>query len=82
MLSDKQCAAIVEAILVLSRGLDIDAVAEGVEESDVHDALNSNGCHYGQGFLYAAAVSAGEAAELLESQVDGRLPFAEKTDAA
>jgi diguanylate cyclase (GGDEF)-like protein len=82
MLVDKQCAAIVEAILVLSRGLEIDAVAEGVEESEVHDALNSNGCHYGQGFLYAAAVSADEASELLESQVDGRLPFTDKTDAA
>jgi len=82
MLTDKQCAAIVEAILVLSKGLDIDAVAEGVEENDVHSALNANGCHFGQGFLYAAAVSAEDAATLLDSQVDGRLPFAEKTDAA
>lgn len=82
MLVDKQCAAIVEAILVLSKGLEIDAVAEGVEESEIHDALNSNGCHYGQGFLYAAAVSAEEAADLLDSQVDGRLPFTDKTDAA
>jgi len=82
MLSDKQCAAIVEAVLVLSKGLDIDAVAEGVERSEIHDALNSSGCHYGQGFLYAAAVSAEDALELLRSQRDGRLPFAEKTDAA
>ncbi|WP_425070135.1 putative bifunctional diguanylate cyclase/phosphodiesterase [Roseibium sp.] len=82
MLSDKQCAAIVEAILVLSKGLDIDAVAEGVEESDVHDALNQNGCHYGQGFLFAAAVSAEEASGLLDAQADGRLPFGAKTDAA
>ncbi|MCK7610807.1 putative bifunctional diguanylate cyclase/phosphodiesterase [Roseibium sediminicola] len=82
MLTDKQCAAIVEAILVLSKGLDIDAVAEGVEENDVHEALNANGCHFGQGFLYAAAVSADDASMLLESQVDGRLLFSEKTDAA
>lgn len=82
MLTDKQCAAIVEAILVLSKGLDIDAVAEGVEETDVHEALNSNGCHYGQGFLYAAAVTAEDAASLLESQIDGRLPFTSKTSAA
>ncbi len=82
MLTDKQCAAIVEAILVLSRGLDIDAVAEGVEENDVHAALNAHGCHYGQGFLYAAAVSAEDTSELLASQTDGRLPFSEKTNAA
>ncbi|GAA0778358.1 EAL domain-containing protein [Roseibium denhamense] len=83
MLEDKQCAAIVEAILVLSNGLDIDAVAEGVEEADVHNALNSNGCHYSQGFLYAAAVSGDEARTLLASQADGALPFKQKkTDAA
>ncbi|MDN3718401.1 EAL domain-containing protein [Roseibium salinum] len=78
MLVDKQCAAIVEAILVLSKGLDIDAVAEGVEQNDVHKALSSAGCHYGQGFLYAAAVSADEAIGLIASQKDGCLPFGEK----
>lgn len=82
MLTDKQCAAIVEAVLVLSRGLDIDAVAEGVERGEVHEALSSNGCHYGQGFLYARAVSADEAADLLRSQADGQLPFSEHTNVA
>jgi diguanylate cyclase (GGDEF)-like protein len=79
MLKDRQCAAIVEAILVLSKGLGIDAVAEGVEENEVHQALNSNGCHYCQGFLYAAAVSAQDTASLIASQVEGRLPFAKPT---
>lgn len=78
MLTDKQCAAIVEAVLVLSRGLDIDAVAEGVEQGDVHDALSSSGCHYGQGYLYAKAVSADVATDLLMKQADGRLPFSER----
>ncbi|TYC67607.1 EAL domain-containing protein [Stappia sp. BW2] len=82
MLEDKQCGAIVEAILVLSKGLDIDAVAEGIEDSAVHDALNSNGCHYGQGFLYAAAVSSEDASGLLASQINGRLPFSKSIDAA
>lgn len=82
MLVDKQCGAIVEAILVLSKGLDIDAVAEGVEESEIHEALSSNGCHYGQGFLYAEAVDAEDATDLLKLQDKGRLPFTDKTDAA
>ncbi|MES0880087.1 putative bifunctional diguanylate cyclase/phosphodiesterase [Roseibium sp. SCP14] len=82
MLVDKQCGAIVEAILVLSKGLDIDAVAEGVEESEIHEALSSNGCHYGQGFLYAEAVDAADAADLLKLQGNGPLPFTDKTDAA
>ncbi len=80
MLVDKQCAAIVEAILVLSKGLEIDAVAEGVEENEIHEALNASGCHYGQGFLYAKAVPAEEANNLLASQKDGRLPFAESAE--
>lgn len=71
MLKDKQCAAIVEAILVLAKGLDIEAVAEGVEEAAVHDALNGNGCKFGQGFLYAAAVTSEDADRLLKSQEEG-----------
>lgn len=82
MLTDKQCAAIVEAVLVLSRGLDIDAVAEGVEQGEVHDALSSSGCHYGQGFLYAKAVTADAAAELLNAQADGNLPFSDTSNVA
>jgi len=82
MLIDKQCAAIVEAILVLSRGLDINAVAEGIEETDVHEALNSNGCHYGQGFLYAAAIAADDVPALLESQAAGLSHFAGQNSAS
>jgi len=82
MLTDKQCAAIVEAVLVLSKGLEIDAVAEGIENDAVHSALSSNGCHYGQGFLYAKAVSAEDADDLLAAQDGGRLPFAENSNVA
>lgn len=82
MLEDKQCAAIVEAILVLAKGMDIDAVAEGVEQSAIHNALNGNGCKFGQGFLYAAAVTSEDVNRLLKSQEDGGLPFSEGTDVA
>ncbi|PVB63019.1 EAL domain-containing protein [Labrenzia sp. 011] len=77
MLTDKQCAAIIEAILVLSRGLEIDAIAEGVEESATHEALSAGGCHYSQGFLYAAAVSAEDVAGLLGMQAQGHPLFSE-----
>jgi len=82
MLVDRQCSAIIEAVLVLASGLDIDAVAEGIEDRDVHNALNTSGCHYGQGFLYAQAVTAEDTLKLLGEQADGRLKFSEKTDAA
>ncbi|MBN9669181.1 EAL domain-containing protein [Labrenzia aggregata] len=82
MLVDKQCSAIIEAVLVLASGLEIDAVAEGIETSDIHDALNLNGCRFGQGFLYAKAVSADDALQLLSEQANGQLKFAKETDAA
>lgn len=82
MLTDKQCAAIVEAVLVLSKGLNIDAVAEGVEQDEVHEALSSNGCQFGQGFLYAHALPAKEAAALLSRQEAGQPPFSGSSNVA
>ncbi len=82
MLVDKQCAAIVESILVLSKGLEIDAVAEGIEGKDIHEALSRNGCHYGQGFLYAKALPADEITKLLSAQANGGAVFAGERDPA
>ncbi|WP_439528200.1 putative bifunctional diguanylate cyclase/phosphodiesterase [Pannonibacter sp.] len=56
MSTDEESAAIVRAILGLSQGLGIETVAEGIEEKDQIDALNVQGCRFGQGFLFSAAV--------------------------
>lgn len=65
---DTQSAAIVEMILALGRTLDMEVVAEGVERREDMEFMAARGCHWIQGFLFGAAVSAPEFAELLRRQ--------------
>jgi EAL domain-containing protein (putative c-di-GMP-specific phosphodiesterase class I) len=65
---DTQAAAIVEMILALARTLKMEVVAEGVERREDMEFMAMRGCHWIQGFLYGAAVSAQEFTELLRRQ--------------
>ncbi len=55
-------------ILALARTLDMEVVAEGVERRDEAIFMAGRGCDWAQGFLYGAAVSAPEFAEMLREQ--------------
>jgi EAL domain-containing protein (putative c-di-GMP-specific phosphodiesterase class I) len=50
---DVRAAALVEAILVMGRALDLRVVAEGIERGGQADRLRAAGCTTGQGFLFA-----------------------------
>ncbi len=63
-----RAAAIVDMILALARSLHLEVVAEGVERQAEADFMASRGCHWAQGFLYGAAVSAPEFTEMLVRQ--------------
>jgi len=52
MQSDRQSAAIVNALAHLANGLGLEIVAEGVETPDQRDALSELGCSHMQGFLF------------------------------
>lgn len=65
---DPQAAAIIEMILALAKTLDLEIVAEGVERRQEAAFMAQRGCHWVQGFLYGAAVSAPEFAEMLRRQ--------------
>ncbi len=65
---DAQSAAIVEMILALARTLNMEVVAEGVERREDVEFMAERGCHWVQGFLYGAAVSASDFAEMLRRQ--------------
>ena len=65
---DPQAAAIIEMILALAKTLDLEIVAEGVERREEAAFMAQRGCHWVQGFLYGAAVSAPEFAEMLRRQ--------------
>ncbi len=69
-------AKIVRSVVNLGRDLFLEVVAEGVENATMARQLMEIGCHYGQGFGYAPALSAQEAEVYLnESYVDGTAPL-------
>lgn len=65
--------ALVDAIVRIALVLDLDLIAEGVEEPYQRDILLDLGCYSGQGYYYAAPVSARAVPELLAHP----LPLAE-----
>ncbi len=69
-------AKIVRSVVNLGRDLFLEVVAEGVENAAMARQLMEIGCHYGQGFGYAPALSAQEAEVYLnESYADGAAPL-------
>jgi c-di-GMP-specific phosphodiesterase len=69
-------AKIVRSVVNLGRELLLEVVAEGVENAIMARQLMELGCHYGQGFGYAPALSAQEAEVYLnESYADGAAPL-------
>jgi c-di-GMP-specific phosphodiesterase len=66
---------IVRSVINLGRDLSLEVVAEGVENAQMAKRLLELGCHYGQGYGYAPALSAQEAEVYLnESYADGAAP--------
>jgi c-di-GMP-specific phosphodiesterase len=66
---------IVRSVINLGRDLALEVVAEGVENAPMARRLLELGCHYGQGYGYAPALSATEAEVYLnESYADGAAP--------
>ena len=73
--SNEGSAKIVRSVVNLGRDLALEVVAEGVENADMARRLLEIGCHYGQGYGYAPALSPLEAEVYLnESYVDGAAP--------
>ncbi len=63
--ADEGGASIVDAIVAMARGLQLDLVAEGVENRTQLKYLKEQGCEEVQGFIFAPALPAGELVELL-----------------
>jgi diguanylate cyclase (GGDEF)-like protein len=68
-----EAAAIVHTLVELSRLLGIGSLAEGIEEPAQLDQLEREGCHHGQGFLFAGPLDPAELeAHLAASAAVGR----------
>lgn len=57
IIEDRSDRVLVETIITMGRLLDMDVVAEGVEQEEQLKILRSFGCHYYQGYLSSPAVS-------------------------
>jgi EAL domain-containing protein (putative c-di-GMP-specific phosphodiesterase class I) len=65
ILMDRKTAALTEAIVAMSRTLNLKVVAEGIENVRQLEYLRELGCTIVQGFYFSQAVPAGEFARLL-----------------
>jgi diguanylate cyclase (GGDEF)-like protein len=61
--------ALVQAIIGLAQNLDLEVVAEGIEDKAQLQLLQNLGCHLGQGYLFAPPVPAQLIPNLLEARV-------------
>jgi diguanylate cyclase (GGDEF)-like protein/PAS domain S-box-containing protein len=64
-------ATIVDTIVQMGRNLNMDVVAEGVEEEDQLNFLQKLDCTYAQGLLFGDPMSADNYLELLLAQAEG-----------
>jgi diguanylate cyclase (GGDEF)-like protein/PAS domain S-box-containing protein len=65
-------ATIVRTIIDMGKALEVEVVAEGVENEEQFNFLRARGCHYAQGRLFGDAMSADEFFSLLLAQQSGR----------
>lgn len=68
MLSNKQQQHIVNAIIQMSRAMNLENVAEGVETAEIAVELKAKGCAYGQGYYWAPPLPAKDFIKRLHSQ--------------
>ena len=72
MTTDKDSAAIVQALIGLGAGLGLEVTAEGIETEAQRQLLSDQGCEQGQGFFYSEAVNSDGALALLGENVNRR----------
>jgi sensor c-di-GMP phosphodiesterase-like protein len=56
----------------MGKALEVEVVAEGVENEEQFNLLRARGCHYAQGRLFGDAMSADDFFALLLAQSNGR----------
>ncbi len=66
--ADQGDASIINAIVAMARGLNLDLIAEGVETKSQLRYLRSQGCEEVQGFYFSRPLPASELKQLLRSQ--------------
>jgi diguanylate cyclase (GGDEF)-like protein/PAS domain S-box-containing protein len=68
---DANDAAIVRTIIDMGKSLELEVIAEGVEDADQLEFLRAHGCFYAQGRLFGDAMEAGKLLAILADQKSG-----------
>ncbi|MGP9827129.1 sensor domain-containing protein [Ectopseudomonas khazarica] len=66
--SDPNDAEIIRAIIAMARSLDLELIAEGVEQQEQLDFLQALGCHLYQGYLFSKPLPQDAFRQLLQAQ--------------
>lgn len=75
IVSDTNDARLTEAIIAIGRSLDLDVLAEGVEEKDQLEFLQQHGCDLAQGYYFSKPIASMAFRELLSQyQVSADVP--------
>jgi diguanylate cyclase (GGDEF)-like protein len=74
MAADEQGRSLVKTILGLARNLDLETIAEGIEEAEQLRELTRMGCRFGQGYLLGRPVEPAEIGLLLGAVVPRAVP--------
>ncbi len=72
VITDKDDAAIVKAIVMMAQNLNLKIVAEGVETEKQRQFIQKIGCHLMQGYLFAEPMMANEFLQLLIIEQTGQ----------
>ncbi len=74
--------SIINAIIAMAKGLNLDLIAEGVENQAQVDHLTSAGCYLAQGFFYAPPVTEKELLKRVRSQCSPETKAASEPDSS
>ncbi|MBN1958260.1 MAG: EAL domain-containing protein [Desulfuromonadales bacterium] len=69
ILTSSQDASIVKAIIAMAHSMEMQVIAEGIEEREQLVLLQEMGCDYGQGFLFSPAVSSQDFPSMIERNI-------------
>jgi diguanylate cyclase (GGDEF)-like protein/PAS domain S-box-containing protein len=71
---DDQKASLVQAIIDVAESLNLDVIAEGIEDEQQADRLTDMHSPLGQGFLFSRPISPAAVLELMQSSAGSRIP--------
>lgn len=73
MNTDKNTAVIIEAIINMSKGLEVPVIAEGIESPEDARKLHDLGCKYGQGYYFSKPIDKHAIIKLLQDNPKFRI---------